>query len=137
MADVEIARSGVCDRGRIDPDLLARVDAFIDRCLNAAEQLESRTMLRRVVDQLVGCSTSFGANLAEADEAMSRRDFCRHLAIAAKELSEARYWLRLCGRRGWINADRLTGLTDEAGQLKRIIGAMLTRTRSKGLKEPS
>jgi len=121
--------------GRLDPEIAIRVDALIDRCLNVADALAPRPALRRVVDQLVGCSTSLGANLAEADEALSRKDFCRHLAIALKELSECRYWLRLIARRAWIDAARLDGLHEEASQIKKILGAMLTRTRSRGLSE--
>lgn len=42
------------------------------------------------------CScTSIGANLAEAERAVSRKDFLSKICIALKERSETRYWLEL------------------------------------------
>jgi four helix bundle protein len=51
-----------------------------------------------------GSGTSVGANIFEADEAMSRPDFCRMLGIVIKELNETRFWLRLVVARKWIRA---------------------------------
>jgi four helix bundle protein len=82
-----------------------------------------------VIEQLAGCGTSVGANLCEADEAMSRPDFVKTLCIVVKELNETRYWLRLIGRRDWIKQTRLLPLQQEADELKRICGAIISRTR--------
>ncbi|MEZ6243668.1 MAG: four helix bundle protein [Phycisphaerales bacterium] len=116
--------------GRLDDDLLGRFEAFCDRCLNVIEEMEKQGRSRRILDQLTGSATAVGANLFEADEAMSRKDFVKCMAIALKELNETRFWLRLIGRRGWITSARLENLTDEAEQLKRVLGAILTRTRA-------
>jgi four helix bundle protein len=53
------------------------------------------------MDQIAASGTSVGANTFEADEAMSRKDFCKALGIANKELNETRFWLRLFVRREW------------------------------------
>ncbi|MFA4906550.1 MAG: four helix bundle protein, partial [Candidatus Margulisiibacteriota bacterium] len=45
--------------------------------------------------QLIRAATSIGANLEEADAAVSRRDFINKVGISMKEAYEARYWLRL------------------------------------------
>jgi four helix bundle protein len=116
--------------GRLDPELLARVEAFCHRCLDLVEQIEKQGRSRRILDQLTGCSTSIGANLYEADEALSRKDFAKCVAISIKELNETRFWIRLIVGRSWIQPDRLDNLADEAEQLKRILGAILSRTRS-------
>ena len=110
-----------------------RVDAFTHRVVDVAEEIEDAGKSRRVVDQLVGCGTSVGANLSEADEAVSRADFCKTLGIIVKELNECRYWLRFVAKRGWIKPARLDPLQQEAAELKSIFGSMLLRTRRKGL----
>jgi four helix bundle protein len=117
--------------GRLSSELLERVESFSHRVVDVSEVIEKQRRARRVIDQLVGCGTSVGANAWEADEAMSRPDFCRVLGIVIKEIVETRYWLRFVGKRGWVNPERLSLLDREALELKRIFGAMLTRTRKR------
>lgn len=50
----------------------------------------------RISDQLFRSVTSIGANVQEAQNAESKRDFIHKLKISAKELDESLYWLRLC-----------------------------------------
>jgi four helix bundle protein len=60
---------------------------------------------------------------------MSRKDFCKCLGIAKKELNESRFWVRTTGRRRWLDPGSLTGLEQECLELKRILGAMIRKTR--------
>ncbi len=115
--------------GRLERAFVERVEAFSDRALDVAEELEKQGRSRRIVDQLTGCGTSVGANTVEADEALSRKDFAKCVGIAIKELGETRYWLRRIIHRGWIPAARLTPLHDEGTEIKLILGAILTRMR--------
>lgn len=73
---------------------------------------------------------SVGANAAEASDALSAADFCKCLGIANRELSETGFWLRLIGRRNWVKSVCLQPLQDEAEQLARIFGSMISRTRA-------
>jgi four helix bundle protein len=45
--------------------------------------------------QLMRSSASIGANLEEADGALSKKDFINKIGIARKESKESRYWLQL------------------------------------------
>lgn len=116
--------------GRLQESFLRRVEAFCDDVLNIADVLAGQNRSRRVTDQIVGSGTSIGANTYEADEAMSRPDFCKCLGIAVKELNETQFWIRLVSRRQWIQSDRLADLLQEGLELKRIMGAMIAKTRS-------
>lgn len=49
-----------------------------------------------VANQLLRSGTSIGANVAEAQNAESKQDFIHKFKIAAKEIDETIYWLRLC-----------------------------------------
>lgn len=117
--------------GRLDDDLLERIEEFCVRCLHVTDSLDRDRVSRRVIDQMIGCSTAVGANCFEAAEAMSRKDFVKSISIGVKELNETRFWLRLVGRQEWISPDRLAGLLGEAEELKRILGAIITRTRAR------
>jgi len=115
--------------GRLQPEFLTRVEEFADRILDVVEALSEQRRSGRILDQLTGSGTAVGANVFEADEALSRKDFRKCLAIANKELSETRFWLRLIGRRNWIATERLDPLLGESHELKRIIGSILSKTR--------
>lgn len=115
--------------GRLQEEFLVRVEELADRVLDVAEALAKQRRPQRIVSQIIGAGTSIGANVFEADEAMSRADFCRCLNIALKELNETRFWIRLLIRRGWLPADSLQSMQAECMELKCIMGAILTRTR--------
>ncbi|MBY0312341.1 MAG: four helix bundle protein [Phycisphaerales bacterium] len=116
-------------KGRLQPEFLERTEAFCDRCVAVAEQLAADGRFVRIVEQLAASGSSFGANVAEATEAMSVKDFRKCLSIAMKELAETRFWLRLSVRRGWITEARVQDLMMELQEMRLIVGAILARTR--------
>ncbi len=115
--------------GRLSEELRSRTESFADRMLDVVDTLELKRSYSRILDQMVGAGTSVGANICEADQAVSRPDFAKCLGIAVKELAECQYWLRVCVRRGWLPDTRLAPLQLEAEELAKIFNAMITRTR--------
>ncbi len=59
------------------------------------ENLESLRKFN-LSNQLFRSGTSIGANVMEAQNAESKRDFIHKMKIAAKEADESYYWLYLC-----------------------------------------
>lgn len=121
---------------RLPEQLLERLESFGDRVLDVVDALQDRGVSRRILDQISACGTSVGANAYEADEAMSRADFVKCLSVAAKELNESRYWLRLASRRKWVAQARLDPLLDECVELKKVVGSMIARTKARKLGSP-
>lgn len=115
--------------GRLQSELLDRVVSFADRTVRLAEKLADDGRSRRVVDQIIAAGTSVGANTFEADEALSRADFAKCIGIVLKEINECRFWLALVQRRSWATSAQLSELSIETAELKRLFGAILTRTR--------
>ncbi len=62
---------------------------------------------------------------------MSDKDFCKSLGIALKELSESRYWLRFVVKRTWVKPGLVAGLHTESEEIQRILGTMISKTRSR------
>jgi four helix bundle protein len=114
---------------RLRPELLIRVEDLSHRVVDVADSLGNEPRYRRVIDQITGSGTSVGANVFEADEAMTSADFVKCLCIAVKELNETRFWLRFVTRRGWVKPERLTGLELECNELRKILGTMIARTK--------
>lgn len=118
---------------RLDDKFLIRTKRFSHRMVDVAETLErgskSKWVVGRIVSQMVGAGTSVGANTREADEAVSRPDFCKALGTVLKELSESRFWLEFVGERNWIRSARLKDLLREADELTRLFSVIVARVR--------
>ncbi len=71
--------------------------------------------------QLLKCGTSIGANLAEAEYAISRNDFQSKVYIALKEASETLYWLELLKNTGYLTAEQYASLRTDADDIHRIL----------------
>lgn len=116
--------------GRLSQELKERAEQFGDRMPDVVEALRKHRVYSRIIDQMVGCGTSVGANAFEADQAVSAPDFCKALGTCVKELSESQYWLRICWRREWLSHARLKPLEMEAIELAKIFSTMIARTRA-------
>lgn len=53
----------------------------------------------QLVKQVIWSGTSVGANVTEAQRAVSKADFINKLGIALKEADETKYWLRLIDKK--------------------------------------
>ncbi len=74
------------------------VDLTLDFSLKIVAYCEILEEKRKYViaRQLLKSGTSIGANVREAQNAESKKDFVHKLKIAAKEADETEYWLTLC-----------------------------------------
>ncbi|NOT27321.1 MAG: four helix bundle protein [Acidobacteria bacterium] len=93
----------------------------------------ARPGTRPVTDQLIKSGTSVGANLEEAKAASSRREFVRYLDIALREARESTYWLRICLSLDLEPKVEIERLRNEGDQIARILGAIVVKTRIRGL----
>jgi four helix bundle protein len=81
--------------------------------------------------QFLRSATSVGANVEEAMGGESERDFVHKLRIAYKESREAHYWLRLMIASETVPMERIGDLILEAESLIRILGKIISTTKSK------
>jgi four helix bundle protein len=116
---------------RIHGDLKERTLRFAESILNMTDQLPNSNKGWVVGRQLIRCGTSVGANLHEADQAISDADFSFKCGIARKEASETQYWLELCRRTGMLSGNRLTHTAKEADEIMRILASMVKRTEDR------
>ena len=56
--------------------------------------------------QLLRCGTSIGANVNEAQAAISKKDFIAKISISSKEARESKYWLMLLKDSGYIDSTK-------------------------------
>ena len=75
----------------------------------------------RIADQMFRSGTSIGANIAEAQCAISKKNFIAKLYISLKESNETLYWLRLLQRTQYITNKPYESVYKDCEELTRIL----------------
>lgn len=112
-------------------DIRARAELFADDAYQFTERLRATSDRHRgLIDQLNDAAGSIGANLEEAQDAQSKKDFIHKNALALKEAREARYWLRLARARERSLRPLAVTLITECSELIAIITTIIVRAKS-------
>lgn len=115
--------------GRLVGDLKERTLRFSEVVMLAIADLPNETRGWIIGKQLGRSATSIGANVWEADAALTDSDFASKISIARKEASETRYWLELASRLRMLPSEKLGTLAAEAEELGRVLGAVVRKTQ--------
>ena len=83
----------------------------------------------RIADQMFRSGTSIGANIAEAQCAITKNDFVAKTYISLKECNETLYWLRLLHKTHYINQRQFDSIYNDCEELKRILVSITKTTR--------
>ncbi|MFC1510844.1 four helix bundle protein [Candidatus Margulisiibacteriota bacterium] len=82
-------------------------------------------------NQVIRSGTSIGANVEEADNSPTRKDFKYKMVIAKKEAAETVYWLRIIIEakilKNPTNVTKAEELLDESNQLLKIISSIFRK----------
>ncbi len=112
-------------------DLEERTAKFGEKVIQFCKKIPKGPLANRLIDQLVGCGTSVGANYCEADDAESRADFCHKIGLCKKESREAKHFLRMIAVAFPELADEARALWQEAHELNLIFNSIYKRTKAK------
>ena len=84
--------------------------------------------------QILRAGTGIGANLAEVNCAISRKEFLAKMYIAFKECAETKYWLELLQKTGYLNMEEYKSIVTDCVEIYRILAAITKTTRDKNNK---
>ena len=73
--------------------------------------------------QLLRSGTSIGANLAESECAISKKDFAAKIYIALKECAETAYWLDLLYKTDYLPEEQYFSLHRDCIEMQKILTA--------------
>lgn len=105
-------------------DLEERTAQFGEAVIRFAKTIPRHPANDRLIDQVVGCSTSIGANYCEANEGVSRKDFRNTIGRCVKEAKETKYFLRMIAASEPALAKPARALFREARELHLIFAAI-------------
>ena len=106
---------------------------FAVRIVHLYQQLCNEKKEYVLSKQLLRCGTSIGANLAESECAISRKDFLAKVYIALKECSETLYWLELLYETDYLSQSGYHSMQPDCEELRRMLSAT-TKTLSESIK---
>ncbi|MGM9746613.1 MAG: four helix bundle protein [Paludibacteraceae bacterium] len=86
--------------------------------------------------QLMRAGTSIGANVAEAECGISKKDFLAKMYIAFKECAETLYWLDLLKETDYLSQKEYDSLDADCRELTKIL-SKITQTTKKQLEKNS
>lgn len=79
--------------------------------------------------QVLRSGTSIGANIKEAVQASSSRDFLMKMNIALKEASETDYWLELLKSTDYLDAKTSESMINDCKELIRMLSSIVKTTK--------
>lgn len=103
---------------------------FSVRIVNLCRFLTEEKKEYRIADQLFRSGTSIGANVAEAQCAISRNDFVAKLYIALKESNESIYWIDLLFNTQCLTREQYDSIRKDCVELKKLLVTITKSARN-------
>lgn len=79
--------------------------------------------------QVLRSGTSIGANIKEALQAQSRKDYLSKMNIALKEASETEYWLELLIETNYIDKNQSSSILQDCVEINKMLIAIVKTTK--------
>ena len=112
--------------------------SFLDRLLkfsvsvvNLSNQLPKTPAGFAIASQFIRSGTSIGANVEEAQDASSTKDFVQKLSIALREARETNYWLRIMQMTEMISKEKTSRVILECGEIIAILTSSVKSSKKK------
>ena len=96
--------------------------------INLCTRLKDKNVL---INQLLRCGTSIGANIHEGNYASSRADFINKFQIALKECYETDYWLDIFKETNIISIDEYNDLNAKCSKIRIILTSSIRTAKNK------
>lgn len=110
---------------------------FSVRIVNLCRFLNEEKHEYNISKQMFRSGTSIGANVAEAQCAVSRNDFVSKLYISLKESNETLYWLRLLYNTRYLSEIQFKSVYADCEELKRILMSVTKKARANTVQKAS
>ena len=114
-------------------DIAERLLSFAAAVLKLTREMPMDAAGKHVSRQMIRAATGGGSNYEEARGAESRADFIHKVSVAAKEMREALYWLKLVGKAELSPRRSVDGLIGEVNELVAILSSSIKTAKQKSV----
>ena len=102
---------------------------FAIRIIRVYQYLTSEKKEFVLSKQLLRSGTSIGANLAEGECSISKRDFLAKMYISLKECNESLYWLDLLFETDYLSEREYASLRTDCDELRKMLSSITKTTQ--------
>lgn len=104
---------------------------FAVKIVNAYKIIISEKKEFQLSKQLLRSGTSIGANVSEAINGQSDKDFISKISIARKEAQETLYWLNLLEATKYLEKEDAISLIYDCNELLKILTSIIITMQNK------
>jgi four helix bundle protein len=83
--------------------------------------------------QILRSGTSIGANISEAQQGQSKKDFLMKMNISLKECSETKYWIELLAATDYLDLKMKQSIYEDCVEIEKMLTAIV-KTTAKNVK---
>jgi len=112
-------------------DIYERTFKFALDVIKLIDELPKRTATFVLGDQVIRSACSMGANLREAKQARSKKEFISSFGTALKEAEETIYWLSLIKESKLTDAGKCDRLIQECEEIINILATIILKAKRK------
>ena len=114
-----------------DSILRNRAKNFAKDIVFLCRRLKQNGIESALINQLLRCGTSVGANVHEAQYAQGTKDFISKFEIALKECNESEYWLELLFEKNSLTELDFKTFQEQCIEIRRMLVSTVTTLKSK------
>ncbi len=112
-----------------DNAILTKSKAFAIRAIKLYKHLCAEEHEYTLSKQILRSGTSIGANVREAVNAYSKKDFTAKMSVALKEASETAYWLELLVETEYLSETQFRSLYDDIEELIKLLTSIVKTSK--------
>jgi four helix bundle protein len=108
-----------------------RTFQFASKIIQLSSKLPKSSLGFAISNQIIRSGTSVGANVEEAQNCSTKKEFIRTLTIALKEARETYYWVRLIRESKLIISEELDVVANENVTIIKILTTSVKKAKDK------
>lgn len=113
----------------LKPHIKDRAFSFSIRIVKMARAMSKDPAGYALGSQVIRSGTSIGANIEEAQGAISKKDFIHCMQISLKEARETLYWIKVIGEAGLLPLSRTNLIVKENVEIIKILTTILKHAK--------
>ena len=113
-----------------DNAVLTKSKAFAVRIIMLYKHLCAESKEYTLSKQILRSGTSIGANIREAVNGYSKKDFTAKMSIALKEAGETAYWLELLAETDYISDSQFKSIYADVEELLKLLTSIVKTSKS-------